>query len=94
MTKPPNTPQTAPEEGTSGIPRRAQINLYTSVELAIRKVIQKIEEELPPDERLTKAVVLLGEAKEWVSDYVDGVAIKDHFPRPLLPEGGEGEEKT
>src|SRR3990172_9213857 len=93
MNKDPNTPHTAPEEGIPGIPRRAQINLYTSVELAIRKVIQKIEEDLPPDERLTKAVVLLGEAKEWVADYVDGVAIKDHFPRPLLPEGGEGERR-
>ena len=57
---------------TDNIPRRIRIDLNVPAELAIRKAMEAVE-DLPADSRLTAAVVLLGDAKDWVSDYVDGV---------------------
>ncbi len=52
------------------IPRRNRLDLNTPAEKAISDAIQEIE-KLPPDVRLTKAVVLLAAAKDLVSDFVD-----------------------
>lgn len=56
-----------------GIPRRAQLELNTPAELAIRSAIQAVE-EVGADPLLTDAVILLGQAREKVADYVDGKA--------------------
>lgn len=55
------------------IPRRICVDKMTPAELAIRAAIQAVE-ALPPDTRLTDAVVLLDQAKDKVADFVDGVA--------------------
>ena len=44
----------------------------TPAELKIYEAMQAVE-ALPPDERLTEAVVLLGKARDRVADYVDDV---------------------
>ncbi len=56
------------------IPRRIRVDLLTKAELAIRSAMNSVE-DLPPDVRLTEAVVLLGKAKDKVADYVDGVGL-------------------
>jgi hypothetical protein len=53
------------------IPRRIQIQKMTPAELAIRTAMLEVE-KLPPDARLTDAVVLLGQAQEKVANFVDG----------------------
>lgn len=53
-------------------PRRICIDRLTPTELAIREALIAVE-KLPPDVRLTEAVVLLGKAQDKVADYVDGV---------------------
>jgi hypothetical protein len=62
------------------IPRRARIDLFTPAEKAIRDALLAVE-AAGCDERLTKAVTLLDDAREWVADFVDGVAPEDHYPR-------------
>lgn len=52
------------------IPRRIDINRMSLAELAIRNAIVVVE-EAGADPLLTDAVVLLGEAKEKVADWVD-----------------------
>lgn len=52
--------------------RRVNLQRQTPAELAIGDAVDRVE-ELPPDERLTNAVVKLQEAKELVADFVDGV---------------------
>ena len=52
------------------IPRRIRQDLMTPAELAITEAMAKVE-ELPPDERLTAAGILLQQAREKVADYVD-----------------------
>lgn len=52
------------------LPRRNRLDQMTPAERAIYDAAQDVE-LLPADERLTKAVVLLGEARDLVSDYVD-----------------------
>lgn len=54
-----------------GIPRRACIDLMVPAQLAIREAMLAVE-RMPADVRLTRAVVLLGEASTAVSDFVDG----------------------
>ena len=54
------------------LPRRCYLDLYTPAELAIRKAMDAVE-EMPADPRLTDAVVLLGQAKDKVADFVDGI---------------------
>jgi len=52
-------------------PRRNQVQLMSSGELAIRAAIHVVE-DMGADMRLTAAVVLLGEAQSKVADFVDG----------------------
>lgn len=52
-------------------PRRIRIDLQTPAEGAIRAAMDAVE-ALPPDVRLTDAVVLLGKALDRVADFVDG----------------------
>lgn len=56
------------------VPRRIRVDLLSKAELAIRKAIIVVE-EMPPDTRLTQAVVLLSQAKDKVADYIDGVSL-------------------
>lgn len=52
------------------IPRRIRLDLNEPVELAIRNAVNEVE-KMPGDVRLTKAVILLSEARELVADYID-----------------------
>jgi hypothetical protein len=51
-------------------PRRNRLDLNEPAELAIHNAIQEVE-KLPADERLTRAVTLLSEAKDMVADFID-----------------------
>lgn len=51
-------------------PRRNRLDKNTEAELAIHNAISKVE-EVGADVRLTNVVVMLGEAKDLLSDYVD-----------------------
>ena len=53
------------------IPRRNRLDLNTPAELAISKAIDEVE-KLEPNVKLTGAIMLLSEAKDMVSDFVDG----------------------
>ena len=55
------------------IPRRIRLDLMVPAEKAIRDAVEAVE-ALPADVRLTEAVILLGKAKDKVSDYVDELA--------------------
>jgi hypothetical protein len=57
-------------------PRRYRLDRYVQAETAIRNAMLAVE-SMPPDVRLTDAVVLLGMAKDSVADYVDGVERRD-----------------
>lgn len=52
------------------IKRRQRLDLSTPAELAIRDAVYKVE-TIGADIKLTKAVTLLNEARELVSDFVD-----------------------
>lgn len=52
------------------IPRRCRLDLNVPAELAIHKAMEEVE-SMPPDERLTDAIILLNKAKDLVSDFVD-----------------------
>lgn len=52
------------------VPRRNHLELNTLAEMSINYSIHEVE-KLPADERLTKVVTLLSEAKALLSDYVD-----------------------
>lgn len=52
------------------IPRRIQLNLNCTAELAIYKAMQEIE-KMPPDVRLTNAGIKLQEARTLVADFID-----------------------
>lgn len=56
----------------SEVPRRCHLDRLTPAELAIVAAVDAVE-ALPPDTRLTKAVIALGKARNLVADYVDGV---------------------
>ena len=60
------------QRNDNGVPRRARIDLNTPAELAIREAMLAVE-ALPPDMRLTAAVVLLEQARSKVADYVDAM---------------------
>lgn len=66
---------------TDTVPRRFRLDLNTPAELAIRAAVDAVE-ALPADVRLTDAVVLLGQARERVADFVDRLA-----PAAPLPVG-------
>ena len=53
------------------ISRRIDIERMLPAELALRNAELEIE-KLGADERLTNAVILLAEAQEKVSDFIDG----------------------
>lgn len=59
-------------ERTMEFPRRHNVDRMTPAERAIADAVQAVE-ALPADERLTRAVILLGQAREAVADYVDGI---------------------
>lgn len=52
-------------------PRRIQLKKCTSAELAIYKAIEEVE-KVGNNIKLTNAVIKLQEAKDLVSDFVDG----------------------
>jgi len=71
------------------IPRRARIDKFVPAEKAIFDAVDAVE-GLPPDERLTDAVVLLQRARDLVADFVDGIETKRYspfsdVPRPRAP---------
>lgn len=51
--------------------RRVRIDLSTPAETAIRLAVSIIENNMPPDVRLTKAQTLLDEARNLVADFID-----------------------
>lgn len=53
-----------------GIPRRIRIDLYTPAETAIKNAVDAVE-MTGAHPLLTDAVILLGQAKDKVSDFVD-----------------------
>ena len=59
-------------------PRRCYLDFAVPAETAIREAMLRVE-AMPADERLTAAVILLGEAKDRVADFVDGVE-RDNTP--------------
>lgn len=52
-------------------PRRNRLDLNTPAEKAIYDAIQEVE-KVGADPKLTEVVVMLGKAKDLLSDYVDG----------------------
>jgi hypothetical protein len=55
------------------IPRRCFVEKRVAAETAIAAAMAEVE-KMGADVRLTRAVILLGEAKNAVGDYVDGLA--------------------
>lgn len=53
-------------------PRRIRLDLNVPAELAIRKAVDEVE-AMGADPKLTNAVILLGEAREMVADFIDKV---------------------
>lgn len=51
-------------------PRRIRLDLMEPAEKAIQDAMQEVE-KLPADPKLTDAVVLLSQAKDLVSDFID-----------------------
>lgn len=74
-------------------PRRNQLDKCVPAELAIFNAIEAVEKS-GADLRLTSAVMKLQEAKEFVSDFVDGVEPKKpNFLERLKIEKTELEER-
>jgi hypothetical protein len=74
---------------SNDIPRRARIDKFVPAEKAIYDAVAAVE-ALPPDPRLTDAVILLQRARDVVADFVDGIDTKRYspfsdVPRPKLP---------
>lgn len=70
--------------------RRIRLDLMTKAELSIYKAIAEVE-CLGADTMLTQAQTLLQQAKDLVSDYVDGqISALDSTPNnpPPPPSGG------
>jgi len=53
------------------IPRRNRLDLNTPAEKAIYDAIQEVE-KAGADPKLTDVVVMLGKAKDLLSDFIDG----------------------
>lgn len=53
------------------IPRRNRLDLNTPAEKAIYEAIQEVE-KVGADTKLTEVIVMLGKARNLLSDYVDG----------------------
>ena len=56
----------------SDFPRRNQLDKFTPAELAIYNATIEVE-KVGASEKLTAAIMKLQEAKELVSDFVDGI---------------------
>ena len=54
------------------IPRRCRVDRWCDAELAISRAVDEVE-KMPADLRLTDAVILLGEARGKVADFVDQI---------------------
>lgn len=67
-------------------PRRNRLDLNTPAELAIYNALQEVE-KVGADERLTESVILLGEAKDQLSDFIDNVPFKRRmeYIKPIEP---------
>lgn len=68
-------------------PRRNRLDKMNPAELAIYNAMQEVE-KLGASEGLTQAITLLSEAKDLVSDFVDGDAsAQDSTPDqpPIVP---------
>ena len=61
-------------------PRRNRLDLNTSAEKAIYDAIQEVE-KAGADPKLTDVVVMLGKAKDLLSDYVDDKIKIDSKPK-------------
>lgn len=61
------------------IPRRNRLDLMTPAELAIFAAVEAVE-KVGADVRLTEAVILLGQARAKVADYVDEHLVKGGKP--------------
>jgi len=59
------------------ISRRNNLQLFTPTEMKIYEAIDMIE-KMGADIRLTDAQMLLGEAKDQVSDYIDEQLTENH----------------
>ncbi len=55
------------------IPRRADLSRNTPAEIAIRKGVDEVE-KMGASEALTSAIIKLSEARDIVSDVIDGVS--------------------
>ena len=54
------------------IPRRARVDQWVRAERLIQDAVDSVE-AMAADPRLTQAVILLGQARAYVADFVDGV---------------------
>lgn len=61
-----------PNKRPDGLPRRIDLTLMTPSERAIHHAIRLIETDLGADPLLTQAQMLLSEAKDKVSDWLEG----------------------
>jgi hypothetical protein len=59
--------------------RRAKMWLWSCAEILIGQAMQEVE-RMGADERLTKAVTLLADAKNAVADFVDNVNLQNYHP--------------
>jgi hypothetical protein len=59
------------------IPRRAKMWQWCCAEILIHQAMQEVE-KMGADERLTKAVTLLSDAKNAVADFVDNINQTDY----------------
>lgn len=61
------------------IPRRIRLDLHTPAEAAISAAMAAVE-EAGTHPHLTRAVVLLGQARDAAADFFDGVPVADPLP--------------
>lgn len=70
---------------TSEIPRRIDMQRWIAAERAIYDAVQAVE-AMPPDVRLTDAVLLLQAARDAVADYQDGISPKRRYVHEELAD--------
>lgn len=71
--------------------RRNRLDLMTAAEKIIVDAIQEVE-KAGCDVRLTRAVILLGQAREAVSDFVDGTETADLFSQYIRERYREADQ--
>lgn len=71
---PPKTESPVRSASCSEIPRRNRMDLWSPAERAIFEAIQAVE-SVGAHPLLTQAVVMLGKARDRVSDFIDGRAV-------------------